>query len=351
MKLRHVAAIVVSAALIGCGAAEKLSPRVAVREAVKETAGQKEGTFTLSLVGSDGDLNALFNEGAPLTDEDRQGLDILRNGHITLSTGADKFGLDVKAGNLEHAFEVRYVDKKLYARADIAGLTKLFGGSPDEVNANLSELASQEGFGFLAAAAAGKWITADLSTMSGLFENLGKQFLGDMGDSIPVPTTDPQVAESQFQAIKDAVGKALSEDVSIKELGSDSTGDHYVATVTSLRTFYAKVRPVLEQQMGDMPYADGLPPASAVPDQGGSLDVWVKSGRVSRLEVDLAQFVPAPPAGAGRVAIRLDIAREATPVTAPSDAVAVDLASLFEKFMSQFGGFLEGMSEGLSEYD
>ncbi len=78
------------------------------------------------MVGSDDDLNALFNEGAPLTDEDRAGLNLLRNGHIAVCAGQDKFGLDVKAGDLEHAFELRYVDKKLYARADVAGLAKLF---------------------------------------------------------------------------------------------------------------------------------------------------------------------------------------------------------------------------------
>ena len=350
MMLRRasIAAVVSLVVLAGCGAAEKLSPRAAVRAAAEETANQKEGSFRLSLVGSDADLNALFNEGAPLTDEDRQGIDILRNGHITFSTGEDKFSLDVKLGDLDHAVELRYVDQKLYARADITGLAELFGGSADEVRQTLGGLASQEGFGFLSAAAEGRWITADLSTMSGLFDGLEEQF-GGSGGSIPVPTTDPAAMQSQFEALKDAFGKALSEDVDIKKLEADSAGDHYVATVGSLRTFYAKVRPVLAQQMGQLP--GGLPPASAVPDKPASLDVWVKSGRIARLELDLAQFAEAPTAGAGRVALRLDIAREAEAITAPSDAVSIDLASLMQKFMSQFGAMLQGAAGGLSQYD
>ena len=345
-----VAAVVSLVVLVGCAAAEKLSPRVAVREAVEATANQKEGSFRLSLVGSEADLNALFNDGAPLTEEDRQGLDILRNGHIAFSTGEEKFALDVKVGDLDHAVELRYVDQKLYARADVAGLAKLFGASPDEVGQTLRALAAEDGFGFLAAAAEGRWISADLSTMSGLFKGLEEQLLGGTGGSIPVPTTDPAAVQSQFQALKDAFGKALSEDVTINELESDGVGDHYLATVGSLRTFYAKVRPVLEQQLGELPYADGLPPASAVPDKPASLDVWIKSGRVSRLELELAQFAAAPPAGAGRVALRLDIASEAAAVTAPSDAVGIDLAALVEKFFSQFGRFLEEAGAGL-EYD
>ncbi|MEW6473304.1 MAG: hypothetical protein AB1679_13615 [Actinomycetota bacterium] len=345
-----IAAVLSAVVLAGCGAAEKLSPRVAVREAAERTANQKEGTFRLSVVGSENDLNALFNDGAPLTDEDRAGLDILRNGHIAISTAKDRFGLDVKAGDLEHAFELRYIDRKLYARADIAGLAKLFSESPDEINKTLSELASQDGFGFISAAAAGQWIVADLSTVTGLFDNLRRQFGGDTESSTPAPTGAEKLP-SEFQALKDAVGKALSEDVSIKELKSDDAGDHYLATVSSLRGFYAKVRPALAQQQ-TMPFGGQLPEVGDVPDKPASLDVWVKGGRVSRLELDLAQLAGTTPApNTGRVALRLDIDREAAGVTAPSDAVSVDVAGLLGKLFSQFGSSLEGVGGGLTEYD
>lgn len=350
---RHalIAAVVTALVIAGCAAAEKLSPRVAVREAFESTASQQEGSFELSLVGSEEDLNALFENGAPLTEEDRQGLNLLRNGHIALSNGNDKFALDIKAGDLEHAFELRYVDKKLYARADVAGLAKLFGTSPEEVNENISGLASQPGFEFLAAAAAGKWLEVDFSTLKGLFEGLGKEFGFEPGEgSTPAPTADATIP-GEYQAIKDAIGKAMSEDVTVEKLKSDNAGDHYLAKVASMQAFYAKVRPVFDQHMAGLPYANELPSASVVPDKPGSLDVWVKDGRVSRLELDLAQFAPAPPAGAGRVALRLDIDREASSVSVPSDAVTVDLAGLLQRFMSRFGQFLQGVGAGLSSYD
>jgi hypothetical protein len=349
-----VAAVLASVVLAGCGAAEKLSPRVAVREAAEATANQKEGTFRLSVVGSEADMNALFNGGAPLSEEDRQGLEILRDGHIAISTADDTFGLDVKAGSLEHAFELRYIAGKLYARADVDGLAKLFGGSTEDFDKTVAALATQPGFEFLAAAADGKWIRADLTTLKGLFEDLGKQFLGGAEDGTggltPTPTADPKVAAGQYQAIKDAIGKALSEDVSIKKLESDEIGDHYLGTVSSLRSFYAKVRPALEAQMGQLPFAEGLPAASAVPDKPASLDVWIKSGRVSRLEFDLGQFLPAP-AGTGRVALRLDIDREASGLTAPPDAVDVDIAGVLQNLFSQFGEFFGGLGGGLAEFD
>ena len=346
-----IAAVVSGLVVTGCGGAEKLSPRVAVREAIKETASQKEGSFKLSLVGSEDDVNALFNEGAPLTAEDRKGLNLLRNGHIAVSTGNDKFAVDIKAGDLEHAFELRYVDKKLYARADVAGLAQLFGASPEEFDQTVSALASQDGLEFLGAAAAGKWLQADFSTLKGLFDGLGEQFGFEAGEG---STPDPTSAQtpSEYHAIKDAVGKALSEDAAVKKEGSDSTGDHYVASVTSMRAFYAKVRPIFEQHITKTPYRDGLPPASAVPDKPASVDIWVKDGRVPRLELDLAQFATTPPAGAGRVALRLDIDREAASVTPPSDPVTVDIAGLLQRFVGQFGQFLQGMGAGLSSnYD
>jgi hypothetical protein len=346
-----VTGVLASLVLAGCGAAEKLSPRVALREAAQSTANQKEGTFRLSLVGSESDMNALFNRGAPLTEEDRKGLATFRDSHVTFSTGDDKFGLDVKVGELDHAVEFRVIAGKLYGRADVAGLAKLFSASPDDVQRSVQELASRDGFGFLGAASAGRWIVADFTTLSGLFEDLGKQFLGGDGQSTPTPTADPKAAMGQYKAIKDAIGKALTEDVSVKKLGSDDVGDHYLGTVSSLRAFYAKVRPVLAEQMGQLPFAQGLPPDSAVPDQPASLDVWIKSGRVNRLEVDLAQFSPAPAPGGGRVAVRVDIDRDAPSLTAPSDAVEVDVAGILKGFLGQFAGMLEGIGGGISEYD
>jgi hypothetical protein len=353
MTLRRAltSAVVSALVLTGCGSSEKASPRVAVRDAIKTTTSQKEGTFTLTVAGSEADLNAVFNQGQPLSDEDRQGLALLRNGHIAVSTAEGKFGLDIKAGDLDHAFELRYVDKKLYARVDVAGLAKLFGASPDEINQMIQGMSSQQGFEFLGAAAKGKWLVADFSALKNIFEGLGKQFGLDSGAAGETQgsTATSSAPTGQFQTLKDALGKAMSEDVTFEELKSDAVGDHYLAKVASMRAFYAKLRPIFEQHAGT--FGHDLPGADAVPDKPGALDVWVKDGRVSRVELDMAQFEPAPPAGAGRVALRVDISKDAPTLAAPSDAVSVDIAGLLQRFVGQFGQFLQGVGAGLSHYD
>jgi hypothetical protein len=338
-----VAAVLAAVVLSGCGAAEKLSPRVAVRDAAKSTAAQKEGTFTLSLVGSEADVNALLNEGAALTAEDRKGLNLVRMGHVTLSVAQGRFGLDVKAGDLDHAFELRYIDKKLYVRGDVAGIAKLAGASPEQVSEAVSGMSSQPGFGFLTAAAQGKWLTADFSRFGDVFKNFAQRF-GGAGSTTPTSAAGAKAAvPSQFQNLRDAIGKALTENLKVDRLKSDSVGDHYQGTVDSLRSFYAKIEPALKADLGSMvPSGEALPPASEVPDKPASMDVWVKDGRVVRLELPLAQFSPKP-VTAGPVALRIDIDRQAANVTAPPDAVDVDVLGLLGKFFGGLGSFLQGV--------
>ena len=350
--LRRALVPTVLAALLlaGCGeSAEKLSPQEAVREAAKTTASLKEGSFKLSVAGSEESINAVFNEGAPLTEEDREGLNLLRNGHILFSTGNNKFGLDVKAGDLDHAFELRFVDGKLFARADVAGLGKLFDATPQEIDQTVQAISSQPGLEFIAAAAAGKWLQADFTALKGTFEDLIKGFEGSTGGSVP-GTGGTQPTDQEATALRDALDKVFNENVVIEKLESDSVGDHYVAKVTSLRTFYGQLLPTIQQYMDRIPNADQFPAANLVPDRPGSVDVWVKDDRLSRVELDIAQF-SEPPTNAGRVAIRLDINREAPELSAPSDVVTVDLAAIIQQFVGQFGQFLEGFGQGLSSYD
>jgi hypothetical protein len=353
-RVRRASVVALSAALFlsGCGAAEKLSPRVAVRDAAKSTASQKEGTFTLSFVGSESDINALLNSGAALSADDRKGLELVRNGQISVSAANGTFGLVVKAGNLDRAFELRYVGQKLYVRADVAELAKLAGTTPEELNATVSALASKPGFEWLSAGASGKWLSADLGLFKDLANKAGNLF-GGAGAPLTTSSSSAEKAptDSRFKALQEAVSKALTEDIAIKKLNGDDVGDHYQGTVTSLRAFYAKIQPALQNAMGAIPIPGGqqLPPASAVPDKPASMDVWVKSGRVARLEVPLAQFDPE--GSASKAALRLDIARQASDVAAPPDAVNVDLTGILTNLFGQFGGLLQGAAGKSPGYD
>jgi hypothetical protein len=339
MKLHKgvFAALLAAVVLSGCGAAEKLSPQLAVRDAANTTVNAKQGTFTFSLVGSADDLNAVLNDGAALSAADRQGLALLGQSNIALSTAPGLFGLDVKVGGVDHAVEVRYVGQKLYARADVPAIANLMGTSPDQVNQAVQGLAAQ-GFGFLKDAAAGKWLVADLGPLSGMLKGFAGQFggagTGAVGSSTP-SSSGP--TPGQFQQARDAIGKALHDDTSVAKQGSDSTGDHYVVTVSSARNLYSAILPVFSQFPGA---AGKLPAASEIPDRPVTIDTWVKGGRVVRLELPLNQFGTA---SAGRVAVRLDIDRDTPGVTAPADAVPVDVTGLLGKLVQGFSG-LSGAS-------
>src|SRR5205823_437340 len=215
MKLRSVVVVTVLAALVlsGCGAGEKISPQLAMRDAANSTVKAKQGTFTFSIVGAESDLNAVLNEGAKLSEEDRKGLRLLSQSHISLTTAPDVFALDVKVGDVDHAVELRYVGKKGYLRADVPALVKLMGASTDEVNATVEALA-QNGFGFLKDAAAGKWLTADFGALGDTFKGLARQLAGGAGGGAPATTPTSAPTASQFKQAKDAIGKALHDNTS-----------------------------------------------------------------------------------------------------------------------------------------
>jgi hypothetical protein len=324
-----VASVLAAVVLSGCGAAEKVSPQVAVRNAANSTVNAKGGTYTFSIVGSEDDLNAVVNkEGAALSDEDRRGLRLLGTSHVAISTGPEVFGLDVKVGEIDHAVEIRYVGKKLYARADVPALVKLMEASPDEVAATMQGLEAN-GFGFLKDFAAGQWLVADLGPLGDMLKGFAEQFGGaEKGSATP---TSSAPTPGQFQQARDAVGKALRDNTSVDRQKSDATGDHYLVTLTSIRGLYAALLPVVSQF--PLP-AGNLPAANEIPDRPVIVDTWVKDGRIARIELPLNQFA----AGNGRVAVRLDIDREVGNVTAPPDAVAVDVAGIMRKFVQGLSG-------------
>jgi hypothetical protein len=335
MTLRRsvVAAVLAAVVLSACGAAEKLSPQVAMRNASNTTVNAKQGTFTFSVIGAEGDINAVLNEGAALSEKDRQGLRLLGASHIAVTTAQDQFGLDVKVGDIAHAVEVRYVGKKLYARADVPGLVKLMGASQDEVNQTVQGLADN-GFGFLKDAAAGHWLVADLGPLGDLVKGFVQQIAGGAAGGA---TSSSLPSPSQFKQARDAIGKALHDNTSVARQKSDATGDHYVVTVNSARNLYAAIVPMLSQ----FPLPQKAPAASEIPDRPVTIDAWVKGGRIVRFELPLNQFGKG---GQGRVALRLDLSRDAGGVTVPSGAVPVDVAGIVRQFMESVSSGLAGLN-------
>ena len=332
MNLRRSTALLSLSALVlaACGAAQVLAPRVALREAAEATFDSGRNTMTVTLVGAEKDVNALLNEGKAPTADDRRGLDLLRSSRLVISTdrGADaasdqddRSAFKLKLGDVDDALELRTIGGVLYARADVAGIRKLFDvpeATVDQVVAG----ARQAGFGFVADAAAGHWLEADLN-----FLRSGTKPGASGGTGLP-GVAGP---DGETRRLMDAFSAAWGQDVKVTRLPADGTGDHYRVDVP-MRQVYERLRPALGGLPG-VPGLNELPPAAEVPDRTASADVWVADGRIVRGEFDLGQFASEK---SGRVALRVDISPLRDGIKAPADAVKVDVKEIVSRL---FGGF------------
>lgn len=321
MNLRRLAVFVTAASLAvaACGAAEVLAPRAALREAAQATADQSRTSVTVSLTGDEDDILTLFAEGGPVTDEDRKAVAFLRDSRMTFTTDRDSevFGLVVDAGGVDEAFELRVVDRALYARVDLPGLMGLFEADPamlDDVVAG----ARESGFDFLDDVVAGRWIRADLAPL----EQMAEDMSGAGADGVV-----PDFGADQGRKLLDAVAGTWSEDVKVERL----EGDHYRLTVP-IRRLFARLLPAFAALGGlGFPVGEMIPPAETIPDRSVSAEVWVSDGKITRGELDLTQF--AEGTDAGRVALRVDISSPEDAVEAPDDAVDIDLEKIFGEFL------------------
>jgi hypothetical protein len=347
MNLRRIGPVVVvmGLATAACGkAAEVVAPSLAVRQAAQSAFDEHRGRFTLSLVGEEADLAALLEppgargvpdsagaRGVPdSAQEDRRFVDVLRSSRIVVSVDGgdeasaddDRFALDVDLGDIDRAVEMRVVDKTMYLRGDVAGLARLFEAEPG-VLSQLVGRAQEGGFGFVADAVAGKWLSLDLAPL----ETMAKGAAAQRGGQLP------DVGAAQFSQLLEAVSKTFGEDVDVKRLGQEDAGRHYRLTVP-VRRVYERLAPVVGQLFA-MPGLETLPPATEVPDRAVSLDVWTSDGRINRAELDLGQFAPQPPAG--RVALRVDVDQLDGDIKAPGDAVEVNVMQIFSQIMAGLG--------------
>lgn len=322
MTLRRLAVFVTAASLAvaACGAAEVLAPRVALREAAQATADQSRMSVTVSLTGGEDDILALFADGEPVRDADREAVAVLRDSRITFTTDRDSevFGVLVDIGRVDQAFELRVVDRALYARVDLPGLLGLFDADP----ATLDQIVAggrEAGFDFLGDVVAGRWIRADLAPL--------EKMAGDLSGAGAGDGVVPKLDADQGRTLLDAVSSTWGEDVQIERI----EGDHYRLTVPMRRVF-ERLLPALAALPGfGFPVGEMIPSPETIPDRSVSAEVWVSDGKITRGELDLTQF--AEGTGAGRVALRIDISSPDVAVDVPDDAVDIDLEKLFGQYL------------------
>jgi hypothetical protein len=335
---RLVAGGMLAALLTGTGACglQAAEPKLELRDAMSDFAAGRAGTLQLSLPSSADDVRAFAEAadpgGAEMTDDD---LEQLLSSSVELgydfgedrdSDADDTSRFVVHLEDLDAA-EVRTVDGVLYARADVDGLAEKFPEMQADLDTFRGGLTGAdvpaETVDAATALLDGEWVSVDIQAYLDSVQALVEQ-VGEAGGVAP---DDPTAALSDMSSaeVRDLLGDALKGAVTSVERreGDDDLGDHLV-THLDLRKAYATLRsglPELEEQ---------LPPVDEVPDKQIDVSFWVLDGDLTRIELDLAQFLDEP---AGHLVLRADVLAPEE-ITAPSDDVEFDVAALMETAMS-----------------
>jgi hypothetical protein len=334
-----IAALVVGTAACGVQAAE---PKIALRDAASAWADNRTGALELSVASSADDVQAFAEATDPsaaesdMTDED---LDTLLSSSFEIAYDVgkdrdndadDKMRLVVNVGDLE-AGELLSVDGLLFGRVDVDGLAEQFPEMQDDVDTFRDGLTGADGVSEPAPASVlepatalldGKWVSVDIQANLDMMEEQLAAAGGDADELSPSAETYAKARDLFGSALKSAVASVERREA------DEELGDHLVAKI-DLRKAYAKLRTglpeLLAPGMADSADAE-LPPVDEVPDKKIDVSFWVRDGELSRVELDLAQFLDKP---AGHLVLRADM-REEQDITAPSDAVPFDFEALFQ---------------------
>ncbi|MGH8998425.1 MAG: hypothetical protein ACRDY7_03450 [Acidimicrobiia bacterium] len=358
MRLRHAIPFTLIAGIVAAACATAaLAPEMAVRKAAGRFGEERRAAYTLSLHGDEQALidfnDALIAAGSPEAvpaGEVDDMLAVLRSslrllwdkGDDAGDISDDGFAFATDVDTIDDAVEARVVDGTVYARARARRLAERFGAQAGVIE--VVSGAEALGIDFLASAADGAWLAHDLEPIASFFRGFGpgleQGFEAEAG--FPMPDLG-DFGPEMLAGLVDAFGKAYGTDVDVERGSADGPGDHHRLTASA-----RKVAEHLLPEIMELPLFEGIPgiefPSAAdVPDEPFSLDLWIDSGNITRAEFDFAQIVPDGtfPAGIAmpRFALRVDIDRHAPAVTAPDDAIELDVFELFGKLAAAAEAF------------
>jgi hypothetical protein len=302
-------------------------------------------TMTLTLQSDVGSLQALTaaDGGDSLGGTDFQ---TVLDSSITVSrTGAAgakdaRSQTVVKIGDNNDAIETRMVDKKLYVRADVAGLINTFGKDRSDLSDLLKE-ADANGLDFVRPAVQGKWLALEGS------DKLGKTLGAKAGTSVP--------SDGKRKQLTDEFLQRLLASLSVKTVGDDSAGTHMEASIPA-RAAYAAIQQLVLNAGKGLPPGAAMPSPTTIPDKPITVDVWVRDGKLTQIELDLKRLMALGenpvPAGVHQLAIRIAISDFTGSIEAPSGAVAVNLTALANRYLAaitQGGSASSGGSSAMPE--
>ena len=145
-----------------------------------------------------------------------------------------------------------------------------------------------------------------------------------------------QAVGDQAAAIADSLSKVVRDNTTVTQTGSDANGDRFTASIP--------LAPLVTELQGELAKAyPGMSPLSSkdlAQIQGKVLtaDVWVKDGRVSRLEIPLAALADAPKGGEATVVVVMDT----NGVTPPAGPVTEVPSSLLQSLLDPMSGCPRG---------
>jgi hypothetical protein len=323
----------------------------------------KQNTLTLALA-FDGSTDEIYNALKGEDDFTRDNAKLLSSLHLSLSVSSQKsfsllgtsggksgkdsavaFSLSSDDSGKDGLAEIRYVDQKAYLRVDLKGLEKL---SPSGKSTQLDQFLAQtdqlpSSLASVKAGLQGQWVSIDPKAFQQFANSLGggTNSSGSSGssDSSASPlsglTGGPKLDPATEKRVVDALKKALSTNVTYKDLGSRDGADHIQVTAPA-RQLAGAVRDALTPVLKDIPGYDAssLDPAK-VPAKNLSVDVAVKGGTLSAITFDVAQLDDQ---AQGKLPLTLSLTGSADSISAPKDAQVLNPQDLVALFMSNMPG-------------
>jgi hypothetical protein len=326
-------AIALLTGTVSCGL-PAVEPKLQLRDAARAFTEGSAGTVRLSVASSADDLRAFAeaavgdpSSAADVTDDVLEtlvttsldiGYDVGVDGE---TTDDDSSSVVVRIGDLAAA-ELRSVGTTAYARADVDGLVEQFPDLQGPLDELREALAAGGGAADPVPAAAVDPVTAFLESrwvaldVPAYLEQLSTAGVGTASEE-----STARLRALLGDALEDAAGP-------VERRGTDADlGDHLVARF-DLRTAWSTLRDGLPEAVPELGTAGGtdelLPPVADVPDIDVEVSFWALGGRLTRIELDVAQFLDEP---VGHLVLRADVL-PAERITAPTGAVPVDLAAI-----------------------
>jgi hypothetical protein len=337
------------------------SPAQAVTAALHELGNQSSLSVTLSLPITAAQAQQLGGKrgSSSLTPSELQALtsgsiffDVATGGGEPLNSkqaqtdgkNSIDLGLTVK-GNTP--VEIKYVDQNLYARLQVSQLLTDIGENPSAGHGFTSVLAlAGQYIPGLSALGQGNWVEVSHQSLVALEPALKHlmQPAQSSGSNTSASTLNPQQTRSAVLKLVGDLESALKTNTTFTNGSNVSGRTEYTATVDVSAVANAAI-PILERDLQAIPQIGssisgklGQAQSKIKPGMTASADLYVRSGKLSEVDVDVAQFATKDKPSF-QVPLRLAFGNPGS-ISAPTGATQLDTS----KLPLVLGGLLGGSS-------